>query len=73
MSVSPAQLEDGTEIQEFMLLFSKKGRFSLPVGVSVSFEVAAKMRHPDRSAQKQQEPDESSEPKRRRRRRRRRR
>lgn len=69
MAISLAELEDGTEIREFVLEFSKKGRLSSRVGVPVSFEVAAQMRHPGPRSPKQQAQGKPSEPKRRRRRR----
>ncbi|MBS1250990.1 MAG: hypothetical protein MAG451_00019 [Anaerolineales bacterium] len=73
MTIGSVELDDGTEMLQFVLEFSKKGSLSQPRAEPVSIEVAAQMRHPDRSSQKRQEQDESAEPMRRRRRRRRRR
>lgn len=73
MTIDPVELEDGTEMLQFALEFSKKGPLSQPVAQPVSVEAAAKMRRSDRSSQTQQKQDDSSQPKRRRRRRRQRR
>jgi hypothetical protein len=44
MSLQTQVLEDGREIEEFVLEFSKKGWFSQPVALPVSFTVAAQLR-----------------------------
>jgi hypothetical protein len=46
MSIEPEVLDDGREIEALVLQFSKKGWRSAGVGVSVSFKVAAQLRHP---------------------------
>lgn len=44
MSLQAQVLDDGREIEEFVLEFSKKGWFSQPVAVPVSFTVATQLR-----------------------------
>jgi hypothetical protein len=46
MSVGGQPLQDGREIEELNLEFSKAGSLSRIVQVPVAFEVAARMRHP---------------------------
>lgn len=47
MAVGPVTLEDGSEILQFVLEFSKKGLLSPGIDVPVAVEAAARMRHPD--------------------------
>ena len=46
MSVGTAQLPEGKEVIEFRLEFSKKGRLSKKVSMTVTPEVARRLRHP---------------------------
>ncbi len=46
MSIGYTHSEEGEEIEELVLEFSKKGLLSSIVGMPVSFQVAAQMRHP---------------------------
>jgi len=46
MSVDWQQLEDGREVEELVLEFSKKGLLSQPAYMPVAFEVAQKIKHP---------------------------
>ncbi len=46
MAINYEVLDNGQEIEELMLIFSKKGMLAQPVGIPVSFNVAARMRHP---------------------------
>lgn len=46
MSLEPGLLEDGAEMLQFRLHYSKKGLFSKPIVDPISVEAAAKMKHP---------------------------
>jgi hypothetical protein len=47
MSVGPVTLEDGSEMLQFRLEFSKKGLLSQGVSVAVAIKAAARLKHPD--------------------------
>jgi hypothetical protein len=47
MSVGPVTLEDGREMLQFVLEFSKKGLLSRGISIPVAIEVAARLKHPD--------------------------
>ena len=47
MSVVPVMLEDGSEMLQFALEFSKKGLLSRRIRVPVAIKVAARLKHPD--------------------------
>jgi hypothetical protein len=47
MSVGPVTLEDGSEILQFVLEFSKKGLLSQGISIPVAVKVAARLKHPD--------------------------
>jgi hypothetical protein len=62
MSVGIQTLQDGREIEELNLEFSKAGLLSRIVQVPVAFEVAARMRHPtDCPYRKQVSPSQKRE------------
>jgi hypothetical protein len=71
MSFGPVTLEDGSELPQFVLEFSKKGWESHGLAEPVSPEVAVKLRHPDRRLSRQSSPPMSNEFRRQRRRRKR--
>jgi hypothetical protein len=47
MSVGPVTLEDGREMLQFVLEFSKKGLLSKGVSIPVAVKAAARLKHPD--------------------------
>ena len=68
MSVDMVTVEDGSEVLQFALEFSKKG-LSPGVCVPVAVEAAARLRHPDHCPRKGKPPRKKSRQRKRRRRR----
>lgn len=47
MSVGPVTLEDGSEVLQFVLEFSKRGLLSQGISIPVAIKAAARLKHPD--------------------------
>ena len=68
MSVGMVTLQDGSEVIEFRLEFSKKGWLSPGIYTAVALEAAARLRHPDHCSHKGRSPKKKSRRQKRRRR-----
>ena len=66
MSVGPVTLEDGSEVLQFVLEFSKKGLLLRGVHTPVAIKAAARLKHPDHCPYKKSSPAKKSRRRRRR-------